>query len=103
MVYSDISSNDRLSSKSDYGGVIISPNASIKWILTYNLTIKASVNYGEILGGLYDMFGGYILMNYRTFERRNGDWNRTRSGSVSLELSYSNAVKAFFANASVMS
>lgn len=103
VVYSDISSNDRLSSKSDYGRVIISPNASLKWTPTYNLTIKASANYGERLGGLYDMFSGYILKNYRTLERRNGDWNRTRSGSVSLDLSYSNAVKAFFANASVMS
>lgn len=101
--YVDICSDDRLSSKSSCGRVILSPVASIKWTPTYNLTIKTSANYGERLGGLYDMFGGYILRDYRTLERRNGDWNRTRSGSGSLDLSYSNAVKAFFANVSVMS
>lgn len=101
--YVEIGSNDRLASKSSCDRVILSPNASIKWTPTYNLTIKASANYGERLGSLYDMFGGYILKNYRTLERRNGGWNRTRSGSVSLDMSYSNAVKAFFANASVVS
>ena len=101
--YVEIGSNDRLASKSSCDRVILSPSASIKWTPTYNLTVKASANYGERLGSLYDMFGGYILKNYRTLERRNGGWNRTRSGSVSLDMSYSNAVKAFFANASVVS
>lgn len=101
--YVEIGSNDRLASKSSCDRVILSPSASIKWTPTYNLTVKASANYGERLGSLYDMFGGYILKNYRTLERRNADWNKTRSGSASLDFSYSNAVKAFFANASMMS
>lgn len=103
VAYVEIGSDDRLASKSTCDRVILSPSASIKWTPTYNLTIKASTNYGERLGSLYDMFGGYILKNYRTLERRNGDWNRTRSGSASLDISYSNVVKAFFANASLMS
>lgn len=100
VIYADINYNDRLSSKSDYERVVVSPYVSLKWTPTYDLKVKASANYGERFGGLYDMYGGYVLSDYRTLESQNGELNRTRSGLVSFDLGYSNAVKVLFVNAS---
>jgi hypothetical protein len=98
-VYSQ-SLNDKVrGDKDDYIHILFSPSFSLSWILTRNLTYSADVNYSKTVGDPGGIYSGYIMSNYRAFQRSYVDQlSETKNYGGHMSLRYRSAIDAFFAN-----
>lgn len=81
--------------------VIPSPSFSLQTAITYNLKFSARASYNELVGGLYDTYGGYIMTDYRMIASRQGDVSRDQRQNYTASLSYGNAIRALFGSVDV--
>ena len=77
------------------------PSFSLQATVTYNLKFSARASYNELVGGLYDTYGGYIMTDYRMIASRQGDVSRNRRQNYTASLSYGNAIRALFGSVDV--
>ena len=83
------------------GRPLFDPSVSARYRLNQSLTFRASASQAYSFSGLYDSYGGYVMTNYRNISSRGGKLNKSANSSASFEISYSNAVNAFFVNGSI--
>lgn len=77
------------------------PSLFMNWKISYNLKMSAYGAYNVDLGDAYDIYGGYIMRNYRSVSRKDGEHARTNTQNYGWDISYSNPMNSLFASADV--
>lgn len=77
------------------------PSLFMNWKMSYNLKMSAYGAYNVDLGDVYDVYGGYIMRNYRSVSRKDGGHVRTNTQNYGWDISYSNPMNSLFASADV--
>lgn len=77
------------------------PSVYMNWKISYNLKMSAYGAYNMSLGNLYDSYSGYIMRDYRSVSKKEGNSARTGTQNYGLDMSYSNPASALFASADV--
>ena len=77
--------------------MIISPSLSVNGQITHSLKYSARASYNENYGGLYDSYGGFIMTDYRSISKKDGDISHTQRENYSASLDYGNAIRSLFA------
>ena len=77
------------------------PSLFMNWKISYNLKMSAYGAYNVDLGDVYDIYGGYIMRNYRSVSRKDGERVRTNTQNYGWDISYSNPMNSLFASADV--
>ena len=77
------------------------PSVYMNWKISYNLKMSAYGAYNMNLGDLYDSYSGYIMRDYRSVSKKEGNSARTGTQNYGLDMSYSNPASALFASADV--
>lgn len=72
------------------------PRLSARYRVNQNLTLRTSASRSHSFSGLYDSYRGYVMNSYRSISSHGGRQNRTVSTTASGEVTYSNAIHAFF-------
>jgi hypothetical protein len=98
-VYSQSLDDKVRGSKDDYTHFLFSPSLSLSWVLTRTLTCTAQAYYTKTVGDPGGIYSGYILSNYRAFQRSYVDQlSETKNCSGNVLLRYRSAMHALFAN-----
>ncbi len=85
--------------KHGYTHLLFSPSLSLSWIITRDLWFNAGARYSKTVGDPGGIYSGYIMSNYRTFQRSYVDQlSETKNYGANASLRYRNAIYAFFAN-----
>ena len=77
------------------------PSLFMNWKISYNLKMSAYGAYNVDLGDVYDVYSGYIMRNYRSVSRKDGERARTNTQNYGWDISYSNPMNSLFASADV--
>ena len=77
------------------------PSVYMNWKISYNLKMSAYGAYNMNLGDLYDSYSGYIMRDYRSVSKKEGNSARSGTQNYGLDMSYSNPASALFASADV--
>lgn len=77
------------------------PSLFMNWKISYNLKMSAYGAYNVDLGDAYDVYSGYIMRNYRSVSRKDGERVRTNTQNYGWDISYSNPMNSLFASADV--
>lgn len=77
------------------------PSLFMNWKISYNLKMSAYGVYNVDLGDVYDVYGGYIMRNYRSVSRKDGECAKTNTQNYGWDISYSNPMNSLFASADV--
>ena len=77
------------------------PSVYMNWKISYNLKMSAYGAYNMSLGDLYDSYSGYIMRDYKSVSKKEGNSARTGTQNYGLDMSYSNPASALFASADV--
>jgi hypothetical protein len=76
--------------------VLFTPNFTVLYEITQKWSLKANYSYYSYLGAIQDTYTGYILRNYRFFNRNDGQLADNKSHACFLRTSYRNVQKALF-------
>lgn len=77
------------------------PSLFMNWKISYNLKMSAYGAYNVDLWDVYDVYSGYIMRNYRSVSRKDGERARTNTQNYGWDISYSNPMNSLFASADV--
>lgn len=78
------------------------PSLLLNYSINYQMKMVLTGSYYESLSGLYDLYPGYVMTNYRSLvSKKDSDISRTRSASGSLEFSISDDIHAIFINTAI--
>ena len=82
-----------------YTHLLFFPSLSMNWIITRNLWFNANANYSKTMGDPGGIYSGYIMSNYRTFQRSYVEQlSETKNYGANVGLRYRNAIRSLFAN-----
>jgi hypothetical protein len=85
--------------KNSYTHLLFFPSLSMNWIITSDLWFNASTHYSKTIGNPNGIYSGYIMSNYRTFQRSYVDQlSETKNYGGNVGLRYRSAIRAIFAN-----
>jgi hypothetical protein len=85
--------------KHGYTHLLFFPSLSVNWIITRNLWFNAGTNYSKTVGDPGGIYSGYIMSNYRAFQRSYVDQlSETKNYGANVGLRYRDAIRALFAN-----
>ena len=90
-----------LSDKSRIFAFLVKPYLILKADLTPELKLDVSASYNENIGGLSDTYSGYIMTDYRTVSKKEGEVSRERRQYYTTNLSYANPIFGLFCSAFV--
>ncbi len=85
--------------KHAYTHLLFSPSLSLNWLITSDLWFSAGGNYSKTVGDPGGIYSGYIMSNYRTFQRSYVEQlSETENYGANVSLRYHSAISALFAN-----
>jgi len=85
--------------KHGYIHLLFFPSLSVNWIITRDLWLSAGANYSKTVGDPGGIYSGYIMSNYRAFQRSYVEQlSETKNYGANVGLRYRNAIHALFAN-----
>ncbi|MDE7387617.1 MAG: hypothetical protein K2M97_00020 [Muribaculaceae bacterium] len=85
--------------KHGYTHLLFSPSLALSWIIARDLWFNAGANYSKSVGDPGGIYSGYIMSNYRTFQRSYVEQlSETKNYSANASLRYRSAIHAIFAN-----
>lgn len=92
--------NDKVrKDKHGYTHLLFSPSLSLSWIIARDLWFNADGYYSKTVGDPGGIYSGYIMSNYRTFQRSYVEQlSETKNYGANASLRYRSAIYAFFAN-----
>ncbi|MBQ9559808.1 MAG: TonB-dependent receptor [Bacteroidaceae bacterium] len=83
-----------------YVHLLFAPSLSMNWSITRDLWFNAGAHYSKTVGDPGGIYSGYIMSNYRTFQRSYVEQlSETQNLGAQASLRYRSAIHAFFANA----
>jgi hypothetical protein len=88
--------------KQTIGRILCNPDISILYTLNKYLDMKAAYSFNHQLGTIQDSYTGYILQDYRNFNRHDGQLADYKMSSYLLGANYRNAFKALFAHGNLI-
>ena len=95
--YSILKTEDYILSSDLYKqAFLIKPMLLIRSTLSPNLKLDATASYIENLGGISDTYSGYIVTDYRTILKKQGEITREQRQFYNLNLSYANPLYGLF-------
>ena len=85
--------------KHGYTHLLFFPSLGINWNITRDLWLNAGANYSKTVGDPGGIYSGYIMSNYRAFQRSYVEQlSETKNYGANIGLRYRNAIRALFAN-----
>lgn len=90
---------DGLRHEKEMGGhLILSPYAGIQYALSNRTSFYSNASFSNNIGGVNEDYRGYILTNYRSVNRADGQLSKNRRASASASLEYRNPFTTLFAS-----
>ncbi|MDR0363751.1 MAG: carboxypeptidase-like regulatory domain-containing protein [Bacteroidales bacterium] len=97
--YNILSINDRIPENQEtIHRILFNPSLSVIYEFTRNWSVKANYSFYNHLGTIQDSYTGYIMRNYRSFNRNDGQLVDNSSHAYFLRTSYRNTSQALFAH-----
>lgn len=85
--------------KHSYTHLLFFPSLSVNWDITRDLWFNAGASYSKTVGDPGGIYSGYIMSNYRTFQRSYVEQlSETKNYGANASLRYRNALQALFAS-----
>ena len=85
--------------KHGYTHLLFFPSFLLNWTVTRNLWFSAGANYSKTIGDPGGIYSGYIMSNYRAFQRSYVEQlSETKNYGANASLRYRSAIRALFAN-----
>ena len=85
--------------KHSYTHLLFFPSIGMNWTVTRDLWLTAGANYSKTVGDPGGIYSGYIMSNYRTFQRSYVEQlSETRNYGANVGLRYRSAIRALFGN-----
>ena len=85
-----------------YTRLLFSPSLSLNWIIVSDLCFNARAYYSKSVGNPEGIYSGYIMSNYRTFQRSYVEHlSETKNCGASAGFRYQSAINALFASVSI--
>lgn len=85
--------------KHTYTHLLFSPSLSLNWTITRDLWLNAGAHYSKNVGDPGGIYSGYIMSNYRTFQRSYVEQlSETHNYGANAALRYRSVINALFAN-----
>ena len=85
--------------KHGYTHLLFFPSLSVNWTITRDLWFNAGANYSKTVGDPGGIYSGYIMSNYRAFQRSYVEQlSETKNYGANVGLRYRSAIRALFAN-----
>lgn len=82
-----------------YTHLLFSPSLSTNWIITNELWANASAHYSKSVGNSDGIYSGFIMSNYRAFQRSYVDQlSETKNCGGNVGIRYRSAIRSLFAN-----
>jgi hypothetical protein len=81
--------------------LVCNPNIAVTYDIGAYWKLKTNYNFMQHIGNLRDGYTGYVMQNYRNFNRNDGQLADTKLHSYGFRIIYRNALKALFANVDV--
>ena len=82
-----------------YTHLLISPSLNMWWDITRDLSLTVGANYSKNVGDPSGIYSGYIMSNYRSFQRSYVEQlSETKNYGANANLRYRNALQALFAS-----
>lgn len=82
-----------------YTHLLFFPSLSVNWTITRDLWLNTGCSYSKTVGDPGGIYSGYIMSNYRTFQRSYVEQlSETKNYGANAGLRYRSAIHAFFAN-----
>ena len=82
-----------------YTHLLFFPSLSVNWTITRDLWFNAGANYSKTVGDPGGIYSGYIMSNYRAFQRSYVEQlSETKNYGANVGLRYRSAIRALFAN-----
>ena len=82
-----------------YTHLLFFPSLSLNWTITRDLWFNAGANYSKTVGDPGGIYSGYIMSNYRAFQRSYVEQlSETKNYGANAGLRYRSAIRALFAN-----
>lgn len=87
--------------KNSYTRLLFSPSLSLNWIIISDLWFNARAYYSKSVGDPGGIYSGYIMSNYRTFQRSYVEQlSETKNYGAGAGFRYQSAINALFASVS---
>lgn len=84
--------------KHGYTHLLFFPSLSMNWSITRDLWFNAGASYSKTLGDPGGIYSGYIMSNYRAFQRSYVEQlSETKNYGANVGLRYRSAIRALFA------
>ena len=82
-----------------YTHLLFYPSMNMWWDITRDLSLTSSASYSKTVGDPGGIYSGYIMSNYRTFQRSYVEHlSETKNYGANAGLRYRNALQALFAS-----
>ena len=82
-----------------YTHLLFFPSLNFWWDITRDLWLNGGASYSKTVGDPGGIYSGYIMSNYRTFQRSYVEQlSETKNYGANVNLRYRNALQALFAN-----
>lgn len=83
----------------NYTHLLFFPSLSLSWDVMRDVYLTAGADYSKTVGDPGGIYSGYIMSNYRTFQRSYVEQlSETKNYGANLSLRYRSALHALFAN-----
>jgi hypothetical protein len=81
--------------------LVCNPGIAVTYDIGTYWKLKANYNFTQHTGNLRNGYTGYVMQNYRNFNRNDGRLADTKLHNYGFRVIYRNALKALFANVDV--
>lgn len=97
--YTILSINDKIpADKETIHRILFNPFADITYEFARNWSIRGNYGFHNYLGNIQNSYTGYIMRNYRSLNRNDGQLAESESHSALLRMSYRSTMRALFAH-----
>ncbi|MDR0969175.1 MAG: carboxypeptidase-like regulatory domain-containing protein [Lentimicrobiaceae bacterium] len=97
--YNILAINDKiLVDKKPIQRILFNPIVDITYEFANNWSIKSHYGFYNYLGNIQNSYTGYIMRNYRSFNRNDGQLAENKSRSILLRMNYRSTKRMLFAH-----
>jgi len=97
--YTFLHINDRLrNGKEDEQRVYFNPSLFVLYTISAYWDAYYGAFYANNMGGMENMYSGYIMRSYRNLVRNTGSLYETQTASTYFQINYKNPIKSLFGN-----
>ncbi|MDR0231495.1 MAG: carboxypeptidase-like regulatory domain-containing protein [Dysgonamonadaceae bacterium] len=100
--YTFLHINDRIrNGKEDEQRFYFNPSLFVLYTISAYWDVYYGAFYANNMGGMENMYSGYIMRSYRNLVRNTGSLYETQTASTYFQINYKNPIKSLFGNARI--